>query len=171
MIGSWDRTHAGGAHVTNHLALVCNDQNLAHSFQAFNTCYKDTGLWGVYFVCDKMAAEEFVWHMQKTWMKLSTDVKEAEVERAKNLLKTNMMLQLDGSTPICEDIGRQMLCYGRRIPPDELIRRIDAVDAKLVKDTCMQYVYDRCPAVAAVGPIEALPDYARIRSFMWWLRV
>ena len=34
--------------------------------------------------------------------------------RAKNLLKTNMLLQLDGTTPVCEDIGRQMLCYGRR---------------------------------------------------------
>ena len=37
-----------------------------------------------------------------------------QVDRAKNLLKTNMLLQLDGTTPICEDIGRQMLCYGRR---------------------------------------------------------
>jgi processing peptidase subunit beta len=37
-----------------------------------------------------------------------------KVDRAKNLLKTNMLLQLDGTTPICEDIGRQMLCYGRR---------------------------------------------------------
>ena len=29
-----------------------------------------------------------------------------EVERAKNLLKTNLLLLLDGTTPICEDIGR-----------------------------------------------------------------
>lgn len=29
-----------------------------------------------------------------------------EVERGKNLLRTNMLLQLDGSTPICEDVGR-----------------------------------------------------------------
>ena len=48
-----------------------------------------------------------------------------EVDRAKNLLKTNMLLQLDGTTPVCEDIGRQMLCYGRRIPQHELEARID----------------------------------------------
>lgn len=30
-----------------------------------------------------------------------------------------------GSTPICEDIGRQMLCYSRRIPLHELEARID----------------------------------------------
>jgi processing peptidase subunit beta len=47
-------------------------------------------------------------------MRLATSVTDFEVNRAKNLLKTNMLLQLDGTTPICEDIGRQMLCYGRR---------------------------------------------------------
>lgn len=91
-------------------------------------------------------------------MSLCTSVTESEVARAKNLLKTNMLLHLDGeteslssrpvrsegqqqlrgfdgdalfvslpagSTPICEDIGRQMLCYSRRIPLPELESRID----------------------------------------------
>ena len=66
-------------------------------------------------------------------MRLATSVTDFEVNRAKNLLKTNMLLQLDGTTPICEDIGRQMLCYGRRMPQHELEARIDRVDAQLVK--------------------------------------
>jgi processing peptidase subunit beta len=33
-------------------------------------------------------------------------VSEEEVARGKNLLKTQLMLALDGTTPICEDIGR-----------------------------------------------------------------
>lgn len=48
-----------------------------------------------------------------------------EVRRAKNILKANLLLQLDGTTPVCEDIGRQMLCYGRRIPLAELDQRIE----------------------------------------------
>ena len=58
-------------------------------------------------------------------MRLCSSVTEFEVQRAKNLLKTNMMLMLDGSTPICEDIGRQLLCYSRRVPLSELDARID----------------------------------------------
>merc|ERR1712108_13813 len=86
-----------------------------------------------------------------------------EVDRAKNLLKTNMLLQLDGTTPICEDVGRQMLCYGRRIPQHELEARIDAVNAEAVRAVLFKYVYDRCPVVAAVGPVKQVPDYNIIR--------
>ncbi|OWK06492.1 PMPCB, partial [Cervus elaphus hippelaphus] len=83
-------------------------------------------------------------------MRLCTSVTESEVARAKNLLKTNMLLQLDGSTPICEDIGRQMLCYNRRIPIPELEARIDAVNAEIIREVCTKYIYDKSPAVAAV---------------------
>lgn len=37
---------------------------------------------------------------------LCTKITDQEVERAKNILKANLRLQLDGTTPICEDIGR-----------------------------------------------------------------
>merc|ERR1712037_1079902 len=150
------------------LLLTCTAGTLD---QSFNTCYKDTGLWGIYFVTDKLNQEAMMFNIQHEWMRLATSVTDFEVNRAKNLLKTNMLLQLDGTTPICEDIGRQMLCYGRRMPQHELEARIDAVDAALVKDTCYKYIYDRCPAIAAVGPIENLPDYNNVRSRMYWLRM
>jgi len=171
IIGSWDRTHGGGANLASNLASYSAQSNLCHSFQSFNTCYKDTGLWGIYFVCEPMKCETMIYNIQSEWMRMCRAVTPTEVERAKNLLKTSMNLQLDGTTPICEDIGRQMLCYGRRIPLYELEARINSVTPEDVRDVCNKYIYDKCPAVASVGPIENLPDYNRIRSCMYWLRV
>lgn len=65
-------------------------------------------------------------------MRLCTNVTNLEVQRAKNILKANMLLQLDGTTPVCEDIGRQMLCYGRRIPLAELDARIEVLSLLLL---------------------------------------
>uniref|UniRef100_S4RD42 Peptidase M16 C-terminal domain-containing protein n=1 Tax=Petromyzon marinus TaxID=7757 RepID=S4RD42_PETMA len=157
--------------LSSKLAQTLAQKSVCHSYQSFNTCYSDTGLWGTYMVCDSMGIEETIHWVQAEWMRLCTSVTDGEVTRAKNLLKTNMLLQLDGSTPICEDIGRQMLCYGRRIPLTELEARIDAVDSKVLRRVCSHYIYDKCPAIAAVGPIEQLPDYNRIRSAMYWLRL
>lgn len=71
-----------------------------------------------------------------------------------------------GTTPICEDIGRQILCYGRRIPLHELETRINNVTAQNVRDVCTKYFVNRNPAVAAVGPIENLPSHEVIRNRM-----
>ncbi|XP_014784742.1 mitochondrial-processing peptidase subunit beta [Octopus bimaculoides] len=171
LIGSWDRSHGGGANLAGRLASNSARGNLCHSFQAFNTCYTDTGMWGIYFVSEKLSIDDMIFNIQNEWMRLCSNVTDFEIQRAKNLLKTNLLLQLDGSTPICEDIGRQMLCYGRRIPLPELDARIDAVDAETIKSVCTKYLYDQCPAVAAVGPIEQLPDYNRIRGSMYWARL
>jgi len=171
IIGSWDRSQRGGVNLASNLAHYSAEANLCHSFQSFNTCYKDTGLWGIYVVCEPLMCESMLYNIQSEWMRLCTAATPAEVERAKSLLKTSMLLQLDGTTPVCEDIGRQMLCYGRRIPGHELEARIDAVTAADVREVCSKYIYDQCPVVAAVGPVENLPDYNRIRSSMYWLRV
>merc|ERR1712223_76101 len=170
LIGSWDRSMGGGTNLASPVAQYAAEHNLCNSFQAFNTCYKDTGLWGVYFVTGRMQQAQMVKLTQEHWMHLCTGLTDFEVDRAKNALKTNMLLQLEGTTAICEDIGRQMLCYGRRIPLHELEARIDAVDADLVREVCDKYIWDKCPAVAAIGPIENCPDYTEIRSKMYWYR-
>ena len=48
---------------------------------------------------------------------------------------------------------------------------LQAVDAEAVRATLYKYIYDRCPVVAAVGPVEQVPDYNIIRSHMYWMRV
>ncbi|EZA57939.1 hypothetical protein DMN91_001915 [Ooceraea biroi] len=171
LVGAWDRSQGGGVNNTSNLAKVCAEQGLCHSYQSFNTCYKDTGLWGVYFVCDPMQCESMMSYVQHEWMRVCSTVSEKEVTRAKNILKTNMFLQLDGTTAICEDIGRQMLCYNRRIPLHELEARIDRVTVETIHNIGMKYIYDHCPVVAAVGPVENLSDYNNIRNAMYWLRM
>jgi len=167
IVGNWDRTMAGGSHVASRLGQQAVDYNLLHSYQSFNTCYTDTGLWGTYLVTDRMRIDDAMSALQDEWCRISTGCTDIEVARAKNLLKTKLLLGLDGSTPVCDDIGRQLLSFGRRIPLHELNGRIDAVDAKTVMAAMKQFVYNHCPAIAAYGPIEQLREYNRTRSRMY----
>lgn len=167
IIGSWDRSSVNGAHFPNPLVREMTKNNYAVSYQSFNTLYTDTGLWGMYFVSDNENVFDATEVIQGEWMRMCTEMNEMEVTRAKNTLLTNMALMLDGTTPVCEDIGRQMLFYGRRISWPELARRIQSVSHQEVKEVMNTYVWDTCPAVAAIGPTNALPDYAIIRSKMY----
>uniref|UniRef100_A0A671SUI2 Mitochondrial-processing peptidase subunit beta n=1 Tax=Sinocyclocheilus anshuiensis TaxID=1608454 RepID=A0A671SUI2_9TELE len=151
IIGSYDITFGGGKHLSSRLARLAAELNLCHSFQAFHSSYSDTGLLGIYFVTDKHKIEDMMHWAQNAWMNLCTTVTESDVARAKNALKASLVGQLNGTTPVCDDIGRHILNYGRRIPLAEWDARIEAVTPKIVRDVCSKYIYDKCPAVSAVG--------------------
>ncbi len=65
------RSMAAGGNLGSKLAQLSAKYNLCHSFQAFNTCYADTGLWGVYFVTDKLKIDDFMIALQDEWLGFS----------------------------------------------------------------------------------------------------
>jgi len=170
MLGSWTKASTGGADSSSELIASVAKQDLAQSVQAFNTHYSDTGLFGVYAVSEQYDLDNVMFEITRAITGLAYGVDENLLAEAKNQLKISMLSQLDGSTVICEDIGRQILTYGRRMHPTEVIARIDAVDAAAVKATANRYFYDRCHALAAIGPIYELPDYDWIRRKSYFLR-
>jgi len=168
LIGQWDRSQSTGIFAPSRLGQRIGGED-CQSFQAFNTCYKDTGLWGVYFIASKSAAPKVIEQIQDEWKHMCDRITDDEVERGKRLLKTNMLLLLDGSTAVCEDVGRQMLCYGRRIPLHELDARIGAINADVLRNVLRKYIFKRPVSLAAVGDTAALQShYDVIQQRMIW---
>jgi processing peptidase subunit beta len=124
-------------------------------------------LWGIYLVTDKLTSiDDLVHFTLREWTRLSNNVTEAETERAKAQLKASILLSLDGTTAVAEDIGRQIVTTGRRMEPAEIERIIDRVTEKDVMDFANRKIWDQDIAISAVGSIECLFDYARIRNDM-----
>jgi mitochondrial-processing peptidase subunit beta len=167
IVGSWDRAFGAANHVSNKLVNEITKHHLANSFMSFNTSYTDTGLFGIYTVSEnKEQLDDLVYAIQSEWHRLAMNVTDVEVFRAKNQLKTSLLLSLDGTTPVAEDIGRQVLVYGKRLTPWEIDGLIEAVTPQDVIRVASKYLYDREVCVVGYGPVESLQDYSRIRASM-----
>lgn len=152
------------------LAQACSEFNLCQSFMSFNTCYKDTGLFGVYMVAPDNKLDDSMWYILDSMVRMCHTITEDEVERAKVQLKANILMNLDTHAQVAEDIGRQMLVYGRRMSPAEIFARINAVTLEDIQATANTFINDEDHALAAVGPIFELPDYNWIRRRSFWNR-
>jgi processing peptidase subunit beta len=170
ILGSWDRTSSVGRNSASKLAREISEHELASKFMTFNTCYKDTGLFGVYVVATDNKLDDVMWYTLDNMMRLCHNVTDEEVDRAKTQLKANMLMQLDSFSQTAEDIGRQILVYGRRMSNAEVFARIDAISTSEVRAAANKFINDEDHALAAVGPLMELPDYNRLRRLSVRLR-
>lgn len=53
--------------LSSKLAQIACQGNMCHSFQSFNTCYTDTGLWGLYVVCEPSTIKDMMHFTQMEW--------------------------------------------------------------------------------------------------------
>ncbi|KAI7868493.1 Metalloenzyme, LuxS/M16 peptidase-like protein [Spinellus fusiger] len=171
IIGSWDRSLGAAAHLSSRLSTTVNEHHLANSFASFTKGYKDTGLWGIYLETEnKEQIDDAVHFIQKEWVRLSTTVTASEVERAKQQVKASLLLSLDSTCAVAQDIGAQILTSGKRLTADELKQTINKITVGDITRAGEKYLWDQEVAVVGHGPIECLTDYNRLRGNMAYNR-
>ncbi|KDQ11106.1 hypothetical protein BOTBODRAFT_190057 [Botryobasidium botryosum FD-172 SS1] len=167
IFGNWDRSLGSSSLLSSRLSHIVSSNNLANSFMSFSTSYSDTGLWGIYLVTENLEnVDDLVHFTLREWTRMSMAPTDIEVQRAKSQLKASLLLGLDGTTAIAEDIGRQLVTTGRRFTPKQIENAVDAVTPAEIQRVAQKYLWDKDIALAAVGQTECLLDYARIRSDM-----
>jgi predicted Zn-dependent peptidase len=150
-------TALGGGMSSRLFQEVRENRGLCYSVYSFTANYVDTGILGVYAGTGPKEVKDLLPVVIEETLKLAAAPQEAELARARAQLKASLLMSLESCSAVCEDLARQLLCYGRHIPTDELIARIEAVDAAAIRRLGKR-LFDRAtPTLAALGPLKKLP--------------
>lgn len=111
-----------------------------YSISTFNQSYRDTGLFGVYVGTDK----DYVKHVRSLIMqelqKLQQDpIPEKELSEAKAQLKGKLMLSLESMSNRMSRLAKNELYFDRFVTLDELVEKIDEVEASHVQDFAQHF--------------------------------
>ena len=87
---------------------------------------------------------------------------DAEVARAKAQMKAGLLMALESSSARAEQLARQLLHWGRPIPLEELVGKIEAVTVESARAAGRALIARGRPAVAALGPGGGLESAALI---------
>ncbi|KAG6910491.1 hypothetical protein DXG01_009910 [Tephrocybe rancida] len=116
-------------HILNHFAQVDHCSSFHH-------IYSDSSLFGLFasFVPASSGLRggntpsQILPHLvHQLSLLLYTPIPENELARAKNQLKSSLMMALESRSVEVEDLGRQVLVHGRRVPVTEMTDKIDLV--------------------------------------------
>ena len=78
-------------------------------------------------------------------------------------IKAGLLMSLESTSARCEQMAQHMLIHGTPFDPDDLVRRIDAVDDAAIRRIVAGW-RSGPPTLVALGPTGKLDDFARLEA-------
>ncbi|MCJ1288660.1 Mitochondrial-processing peptidase subunit alpha [Xylographa carneopallida] len=157
---------------------VLNQHGWVESCVAFNHSYTDSGVFGIAASCSPSRVTSMLDVMCRELHNLTLDtgfsaLQDGEVQRAKNQLKSSLLMNLESRMVELEDLGRQVQVQGRKVGVKEMCAKIDALTVRDLRRVAKEVVSG---GVRNVGGGSGEPtvvlqegegDSGRKREFAW----
>jgi predicted Zn-dependent peptidase len=155
-------THAIGGGMSSRLFQeVREERGLAYSIYSFFWPYADTGLFGFYAAAAPKDVAALMPVALDCLAKAAHDLDADEMNRAKAQIKVSLLAALESSSARAEQIARQILFYGRVLPREEIIGRIDALSLEDVR-RAGQRALATTPTAVALGDVAKVMKQAQV---------
>ncbi len=151
---------AGGGMSSRLFQEVREKRGLCYTISAFGSSYTDCGMFSIYAGTSETTANELIDVTAQELLKLSTDIHEDELHRAKAQLKASLLMSQESSVARAEKLAGNHSVFGRYVPVKELIEKIEKVDVASVQNFAKKiFSKDMRPTVASMGKISKLYSY------------
>lgn len=129
-------------------------------------CYNDNGLLGIDGSCNP----ENVMNLYKVFLHELTKltifkVTPEELLRAKNMLKSKLLMQLESRAVIGEDLARQTATFGFREDPLTTCQKIDKITDEDIMNLTRELLLQP-PSIACIGEdVSQIANYEQLNSY------
>ena len=155
-------TAIGGGMSSRLFQEVREKRGLCYSIYAFHWAFADGGVFGVHAATGQADVAELMPVLLGEIERASHDLDEREIDRAKAQVRAGLLMALESPVARAGQMARQMILFGRVVPIDELVERIDGVGLESVRRLTVDIFTGTTPTLAAIGPIESLISHDRI---------
>jgi processing peptidase subunit alpha len=170
LLGGGNSFSAGGPGKGMYSRLyreVLNRYSWAESSEAFTTFFHEQGLWGISGTTIPGKARDMTRVICGHLARLAVEpVSEEELSRARNMLKCNVLTQLESRIVLFEDLGRQVLTYGSREDIATTCHKIESVTARDVRELAQRSLQFPVTLAAVGEDLQSLPDVSEVMDWV-----
>lgn len=145
----------GGGPSSRLWQAIREERGLAYSVGAGASAFSDTGVFTIYAGTSPAHLDEV---LDLSLLELRRVVRESVAEEELKLVKdqtvSSILLGLESSSVRAGALARQEIIHGRRISPDEVISRLEAVTVEDLQRIAREYFTSEGLALAALGDLN-----------------
>jgi predicted Zn-dependent peptidase len=150
-------TMLGGGMSSRLFQTVREDRGLAYSIYSETNPFRDTGCLAIYAGTSAEKTAEVLRLTIEELRRLKADpVPDAELKRAKDQLKSNIVLGLESSSSRMSNLARQEMYFGRFFSVDEIIAEVEAIGPAEVQALAQQLFRPEAIALTILGNLGDL---------------
>ena len=150
-------TVLGGSMSSRLFQNVREKRGLAYAVSSSLVSYRDVGTLTVYVGCDAAAVPEVVDLVVAELRTLKGEaIPDAELTRAKDHLKGNLVLGLESSTSRMSQLARSEIYFGRQVDLAENLTRIDHVSSDDVQRVAGDLFSNEALGATVLGPMNGI---------------
>ena len=176
--GSFSAGGPGKGMYSRLYSNVLNQNGWVESCIAFNHSYTDSGLFGISGSCTPQRVTQMLEVMCRELQNLTLisgphSLQPVEVNRAKNQLRSSILMNLESRMVELEDLGRQVQVHGRKVGVREMCRKIDALTVQDLRRVAQQvmggqvYNVGKGSGAPTVVLQEGQQEGANAKTFGW----
>lgn len=152
----------GGGMSSRLFQEVREKRGLVYSIYSYMGSYVDGGTFGIHAGTGPDQASELIPVVADEFHKIALSVTDEEVMRAKAQIKAGILMSLENTTSRMEQLGRQQMIFGRHIPREEVLEKIEAIDAKSITNIATRILKGSNLSLGAIGPLDTVDNYDKI---------
>ena len=150
-------TMLGGGMSSRLFQTIREERGLAYSIYSETSPFRDTGALSIYAGTSAEKTPEVLRLTIEELRRLKEDtVPEAELKRAKDQLKSNIVLGLESSSSRMSNLARQQMYFGRFFSVDEIVSEVESVVPAGVQALAQQLFRPEAIALTLVGNLGDL---------------
>ena len=142
---------------------VREKRGLVYSIFSFHSGYKDNGQFAIYAGTGPEKMDEIIPVICDEVLKISDDVTEEELTRAKTQLKAGMLMGRESMMTRADQQAKYVLSRDTAFDPDKLIEKIEAIDLRDIQNVA-KTIFATRPTLAALGPLDKLEEFSKIEE-------
>jgi predicted Zn-dependent peptidase len=154
----------GGGMSSRLFQEVREKRGLCYSVYAFHWAFADSGIFGVAASTGEQEVTQLLPVVLAELRKATQTITDEEVVRVRNQIRAGLLMSLESPSSRAGQLARQQILWGRPIPLQETVDRINRITADRVKLIASQIFDTGNVSLAGIGPVAKLPDYQSIAA-------
>lgn len=159
-------TVLGGGMSSRLFQEVREKRGLCYSVYAFHWGFSDTGTFGIHAATGAEDVAELVPVIVDELKHAAQSITIEETNRARAQIRAHLLMSNESPAARAGQNARQLLLFGRLITNEELMERLDAISPERLRDLAERLFIGTTPTIAAVGPIDAVPDQENLSQML-----